>query len=94
MNANSSTPSIPDIMTANTYYWSPSGSASGRRSNEARRNGEVARFIAANQAALDKAGIVIDFSYSESCHNVYKRCPITCNGKRSNITAVRKAMGL
>lgn len=92
MNENGTTPSIPDIMTANCYFWRPARSASGRRSNEERRNGEVERFIEANKAALDAAGIVIDFSYSESCHNVYKSCAITRNGKRSNITAVRKAL--
>jgi hypothetical protein len=90
----STTTSIPDILTANTYFWRPASTASGRRNNEARRNGEVASFIAANKAALDAAGIVIEFSYSESCHNVYKTCSITRNGKRSNITAVRKALGL
>lgn len=88
------TPSIPEILTANTYFWSPSNSASGRRSNEARRNGEVERFIAQNKAALEAAGVEINFSYSESCHNVYKNCTITRNGKRSNITAVRKALGI
>jgi hypothetical protein len=94
MNETTTTVRIPDILTANTYFWSPSSHASGRRSNEDRRNGEVAAFIAANKEALDAAGIVIDFDYSESCHNVYKRCQITRNGKRSNITAVRKALGL
>jgi len=87
------TPNIPEILTANTYFWSPGGSASSRRSNEKRRNGEVAHFIAANQGDLNAAGIEIDFSYSESCRNVYKTCKITRNGKRSNITAVRKALG-
>lgn len=88
------TPVIPSILTANTYYWNPAGSASGRRSNEKRHNSDVARFIAANRESLDAAGIVIKFDYSESCHNVYKTCTITRNGKRSNITAVRKALGL
>ena len=86
--------SIPEILTAKTFFWTPGRHASERRSNEARRNGEVADFIAANQAALDTAGVVIDFSYSESCSNVYKTCRITRNGKLSNITAVRKALGL
>ena len=85
---------IPDIMTSNTYFWTPSSSASGRRSNEARRNREVTAFIEANRAALEAAGIVIEFSYSESCHNVYKTCQITRHGKRSNITAVRKALSM
>lgn len=93
-NSNTPTVSIPDIMTANTYFWRPSGNASGRRNNEARRNRQVEQFIAANKAALDAAGIVIDFNYSESCKNVYKYCRITRNGKRSNIIAVRKALGL
>ena len=99
MNENTSTTqtpavSIPDILTANTYFWRPSTHADGRRRNETRHNGEVARFIQANQAALAAAGIVIDFSYSESCNHVYKTCQITRNGKRSNITAVYKALGL
>ncbi len=92
--STTTTSNIPSIMTANTYFWQPAGTASGRRSNEARRNAEVANFVESNKAALDAAGVVIDFSYSESCHNVYKTCSITRNGKRSNITAVRKALGL
>lgn len=94
MTTQTTAPIIPAIMTANTYYWSPASHASCRRSNEARRNGEVAAFIEANAEALGAAGIEIDFSYSESCNNVYKTCHITRNGKRSNITAVRKALGL
>jgi hypothetical protein len=90
----STSPVIPSILTANTYFWAPGSSASHRRNNEARHNAEVERFIQANQAALEAAGVVINFSYSESCHNVYKHCEITRNGKRSNITAVRKALGL
>jgi hypothetical protein len=93
MNENI-TPTIPDIMTANCYFWRPSSNASGRRYNEKRRNGEVENFITANKSALDAAGIVINFEYSESCHNVYKSCTITRNGKRSNITSVRKALGI
>ena len=94
MNENSNSSTIPSILTANTYYWTPSNYAAGRRHNEERRHSEIANFVAANKAALDAAGIVIDFEYSESCHNVYKTCKITRNGKRSNITAVRKALNL
>lgn len=94
MNEQTITPYIPEILTVNTYFWSPGRTASQRRSNEERRNSEVARFIEQNKAALEAAGIVIDFEYSESCRNVYKRCVITRNGKRSNITAVRKALSI
>lgn len=92
MAQTQTTVNIPEILTANTYFWTPSGSASGRRSNERRRIGEVTAFVEANAAALAAAGIEIEFGYSESCHNVYKRCCITRHGKRSNITAVRKAL--
>lgn len=94
MSTQTTTPHIPEILTANTYFWTPAGSASSRRSVEKRRNNEVAQFIEANQEALNAAGIEINFSYSESCKNVYKSCKITRNGKRSNITAVRKALGI
>jgi len=87
-------PQIPYIMTANTYFWTPAGSASGRRSNEKRRNAEVQAFIEKYREQLEAAGIEIDFDYNESCRNVYKRCRITRNGKRSNIRAVKKALGI
>lgn len=86
------TVTIPSILTANCYFWTPGRSAASRRNNETRRNNEVADFLAANAAQLAAAGIVVNFSYSESCHNVYKSCRITRNGKLSNITAVRKAL--
>lgn len=86
--------SIPEIMTANCFYWHPNSNASGRRQNEKRRNEEVENFIASNSAALAAAEIEIDFKYSETCHHVYKHCKITRAGKKSNITAVRKALSL
>ena len=86
--------SIPEILTAKCYFWSPASNAAGRRHNEKRRATEVADFIDANKAALKAAGIEINFSYGETCKNVYKSCSITRNGKRSNITAVKKALGL
>lgn len=86
------TVTIPEILTANTYYWTPATHAASRRRNEQRHAAEVESFIAAYRAVLDAAGIAIEFSYSESCNHVYKTCKITRNGKRSNITAVRKAL--
>lgn len=94
MSNQTTTTSIPEIMTANTYYWRPGYHASERRSNEQRNIAVVEAFLAANAEKLAAAGIVINFSYSESCNNVYKRCEITRNGKRSNITAVRKALAI
>jgi hypothetical protein len=36
---------IPEIVTAKTYFWSSSNYASGRRSNERRRNQEVRTWL-------------------------------------------------
>lgn len=33
---------------------------------------------------------VVEFSYSESCHNVYKKFSVEINGKKSNIVGLRK----
>lgn len=62
---------IPEIMTANTYYWRPGSSASQRRSNEARRAAEVRRFLEARGGQGLAVGLEVHFEYSESCHNVY-----------------------
>lgn len=83
---------IPDIMTANCYFWKPSGSASGRRANEKRHCADVQKFIDEYKDVLDAAGIEIEFSYSESAKKVYKRCTITKHGRRSNITVVKRAI--
>jgi|ERR1044072_8806329 hypothetical protein len=90
---------MPDILTANTYFWHPSGSASGRRYNENKRVSEVREFFASlgfvvtdSSDGIKAASGEIEayFSYSESCKNVYKRFEVYRNGKRSNITAIRK----
>jgi hypothetical protein len=80
----STTTSIPDILTANTYFWRPASTASGRRNNEARRNGE-SRASRSNKCILDAAGIEIEFSYSK-----LPKCYKTSSHherKASNITA-------
>lgn len=60
---------IPQIVKANTYFWSPSGNASGRRSNEKRREAEIEAF-AGKFAAIPT--ISITGEYRETCSNVYK----------------------
>jgi hypothetical protein len=90
-------------MTANTYFWSSSGSASSRRSNEQKRLDEVKAFLVnngfvtaeeGNSVTGERDGLTVAFSYSESCRNVYKHLTITRNGKRSNITALKKLLGI
>ncbi len=85
---------LPEILTANTYFWRPGSSASSRRSNEQRRHAEVQRFLDQHADALSAAGVSVEFSYSESCNNVYKRVEVYRQGKKSNLTAVKKALGI
>jgi hypothetical protein len=89
---------IPQILTANTYFWKPSTSASGRRSNENRRLSEVADFFKQlgfdvempDRVVANKAELRVIFTYSETCNNVYKTLAVYKNGKVSNITAIKK----
>jgi len=79
---------LPSILTANTYFWHPATSASGRRSNEARQARTVDQFENLVQTMLGGAGIGvgIDFTYNESCANVYKSVSYRIPGKTTNLT--------
>lgn len=103
MNTSSAVPTTkiaePEILTANTYFWKPASSSSGRRKNEEFRLAQVAKFFRAiGLTVTEKIGIVIgekdnlyvEFTYSESCNNVYKGLEIYRAGKKSNITSLRK----
>ena len=94
MTTETTTIELPAILTANTYFWTPGGSASQRRSNERRRADEVQCFLDANAAAIQAAGIEVDFSYSESCNNVYKSVAVYQNGEKKTIRALKKALGI
>lgn len=85
---------IPAIMTANTYYWRPASTASSRRSNEKRHAETVQKFLDAHAEAITAAGLSVHFEYSESCTHVYKHLEILRNSKKSNITALKKALGI
>lgn len=91
--------SEPEILTANTYFWSPSIRSGGRRYNEEQNLDRVADFfsqigmqVSRESGAVvgEKDGVVARFSYSESCNHVYKHLAVTRNGKNSNITQLRK----
>lgn len=60
---------VPQIVTANTYFWSSAGNASGRRSNEKRRNAEIEAFV--NEFSAIPM-IIVEGDYRETCSNVYK----------------------
>ena len=95
----------PSILTANTYYWNANASAGGRRSNEKKRLFEVENFFkkiglvaVGNDGSKvwgrtrknAKINLEVEFSYSESCNNVYKHLTVLKDGKGSNIKSLRK----
>jgi len=92
--------SIPEIFTANTYFWKPGTAASQRRRSEANRQAEAVDFFAALSMEVSRDGddvtgvghgLTCVFSYSETCKNVYKRLAIVRdNGQVANIVALRK----
>lgn len=92
---------IPSIFTANTYFYSPASTASGRRRNEERRISEATNFFKSlGFEVIEKSNsidailgeIEVSFSYSESCQNVYKSLSVYKKGKKSNITTLKKLL--
>lgn len=94
---------IPEILTANTYFWKSSQSASGRRSNEIKRQNQVSEFFKENGFEVEingdnvtatKGELKCVFHYSETCKNVYKLFSIYKSDKKSNITQLKKVLGI
>ena len=92
---------IPTILTASTYFWTPSASANGRRASEDKKLTEVADFLKALGFEVEQNAervfatlgeIEVTFFYSESCKNVYKNLTIYKGGKKSNISAIKKLL--
>jgi hypothetical protein len=86
---NEKTVCAPAIVTANTYFWTPAGNASGRRSNEDRRMKEIEDF---GNAFSTVPTIRVSGEYRETCKNVYKSMSyeVLKNGewKSTNITGL------
>lgn len=45
---------VPEILTVNTYFWSPGTTANWRRSNEEKRNAELEDFMRENRSEAEK----------------------------------------
>lgn len=45
---------VPEILRVNTYFWHPGANAAWRRSNEEKRNGELAEFMRENKREAEK----------------------------------------
>lgn len=76
---------VPEIVMVNTYFWTPDSNASGRRSNENRRQSEIDNFCAIVNAIPT---ICAEGSYLESCKNVYKSMTYEVNGRTTNLTGL------
>lgn len=92
---------IPYIFTVNTYFWKPSCNSRERRANELRRYSEAKSYFESwgfkyngntRMYELQNASnfIEVEFHYSESCNNIYKSLKIFKNGKKSNITTLKR----
>ena len=89
---------IPDIITANTYFWRPGAAAAQRRSNERRRQHEACAFFAELGLKIKHEGdnvfgfddnVWLHFYYSESAKHVYKKFRVEINGRRSNLKGLK-----
>jgi hypothetical protein len=89
----------PSILGINTYKWKPASSASARRAAETKTLEQVASYfkdiglkvsVSGNSVSGEAEGISVEFNYQQSCQNVYKSLSVYSNGKKSNITALRK----
>ena len=103
LNAYLARPPVPEprILTASVYFWHPAGNASGRRHNEQRNIAEVAAWFRSLGLTVrtDATGawgqsedhtLLAEFQYSESCNHIYRHLSVWRDGKKSNITALRK----
>lgn len=93
--------SEPRILTAPVYFWRPASNASGCRSNEQRHIADVAAWFRSLGLTVrtDSSGawaqsadgtLLAEFQYNESCNHIYRHLSVWRNGKKSNITALRK----
>ena len=90
----------PAILSANTFYWNSADTSAARRSNEERNTSKVASYLesigfiitdrdTSNITAVC-GNVEVKFHYSETCNNVYKSLYVQKDGKKSNITTIRK----
>lgn len=89
----------PSILGINTYKWKPASSASARRAAEVKTLNQVSSYFKEiglevktdeDSVSGEAVGLSVVFTYRQSCKNVYKSLSVYSNGKKSNITALRK----
>ena len=89
----------PSILSRNIYNWKPSSNASTRRAAEIRTLDQVSSYFKeiglevktdGDSVSGEAVGLSVVFTYRQSCKNVYKSLSVYSNGKKSNITALRK----
>lgn len=92
---------IPKILTANTYFWNPAMNASSRRRKEEQVLCEVEGFLKdmgfsvkreGTQVVAKKEEWDVEFSYRESCKNVYKTAKYFYLDRKTNLTKFKNRM--
>lgn len=89
---------IPSILTANCYFWTPGQRSHERTYNEKRHQNTVAEFfeslgfeverLSGQTMNAKKGCIEVQFYYYESTRNVYKSFTVYRDGKKSNISII------
>lgn len=92
---------LPTILTANTHLWQPATAATNRRISEERNLGIVEHFLRSigfttqrftNTVHGSRDGIKVKFFYMESPTRVFKALSVSKDGKKSNITTLKKLL--
>lgn len=92
--------SEPAILSSNVYFWSPGASQSQRARSAEKKVNEVSSYLEylgfiisekdCNSMTAINGNVEVRFYYHESSQNVYKSLAVFKNGKKSNITTIRK----
>lgn len=99
-NNTPNTVRIPEVLTAKTWFWNPGNSVNQRRENEEKYAVAVYDFVLAIGFELNDSGlwerhyqnqaITIEFDYAETANNVYRTLRIWRDGKKSNMSIIKK----
>ena len=70
----------------NSYFWTPSGNASGRRADEKKHSHPLVRWSENGHT------FTAEYTFTCSCHNVYAYGTYTRDGKKTTLTAIRNSL--
>jgi len=102
---NTTTIEIPSELTENTYFSYPQRTANQRRAKEEKKLETIKWFFieldldvemrdnsVVGTTINDFGDLYFEYTYSESCKNVYKKFEIYVDGSKKNITFLKKML--